>query len=198
MKKCFLIGDSIRFGLGEGMEEYGYGYHLKNLMKDKAEVYAPDVNCMFAQNTLRFVHEWKLALNTGDDVDVVYWNNGLWDVQRLLGDEPLTPLEEYGKLLVRIYKRISVIFPKAKVIFALTTPVIEELTHPDGPFFNSDIDLYNQKAIEVLKPLGVEIDALNSVAKEVQKNHFLDAAHYKPEGARLLANHIAKIIKDLL
>jgi hypothetical protein len=53
----------------------------------------------------------------------VHWNNGLWDVLRLFGDEPFTEINYYGESLKRIYKRIRFLFPNAKIIFALSTSV---------------------------------------------------------------------------
>ena len=54
-KKIFLLGDSIRFG---ATGSPGYGIFVKEKLKDKAEVFAPNDNCRFAQYTLRYLHEW--------------------------------------------------------------------------------------------------------------------------------------------
>ena len=60
------------------------------------------------------------------EIDVVHWNNGLWDVLRLNDDEPLTPLSVYINMVERVYKKIRRFFPNAKIIFTLSTPVIEK------------------------------------------------------------------------
>lgn len=88
-RKIFLIGDSIRYGTWDKSSP-GYGIYVKEKLKDRADVFAPDDNCRFAQYTLRYLHEWARALD-GGAVDTVHWNNGLWDVARICGDEPLTP-----------------------------------------------------------------------------------------------------------
>ena len=111
-------------------------------------MYGPDENCRFAQYTLRYLHEWAASVPR-EEIDVVHWNNGLWDVLRLYGDEPLTPLEVYGDMLRRVYKRIRYLFPNARIIFALSPSVIEE---------------YNRKAKEVMEELGVGVNDLYSVS----------------------------------
>ena len=77
MKKVVLIGDSIRMG---------YDKYVKEALKNSAEVYYPGENCRFAEYVLRYAHEWKKAGAWGDDVDLVHWNAGLWDVLELFGD----------------------------------------------------------------------------------------------------------------
>ena len=71
MKKIVLIGDSIR---------KGYDRYTKMALEDVAEVYYPEENCRFAAYTLRHLPDWKDQFNSGDDVDCVHWNAGLWVV----------------------------------------------------------------------------------------------------------------------
>lgn len=130
MKKMFLIGDSIRFGLAKEGREYGYGYYVKKKLKGAAEVYQPDENCRFLQYTLRYLHEWAGKAPLGE-IDVVHWNNGLWDLLHMFGDEVFTSPSLYEELLIRVYNRIKYLFPRTKIIFALNTPVIEELSPKD-------------------------------------------------------------------
>ena len=154
MKNIFLIGDSIRFGTGKP-DSLGYGVYVKEKLAGRANVYLPNENCRFAQHTLRFLHKWAADVPC-EEIDIVHWNNGLWDAVRLFGDEPLTPLEVYGDMLRRVYKRIRFLFPNAKVIFALSTSVIEERAKPEFIRYNHEIEMYNRKAVEVMEELGVE------------------------------------------
>lgn len=103
MKNIFLIGDSILYG---APNSDGYGMHVKEKLNGKANVYAPEENCRFTQYTLRYLHEWASKVDK-EKIDVIHWNNGLWDVLRLFGDEPLTDIETYGTMIKRIYKRIN-------------------------------------------------------------------------------------------
>ena len=116
MKKIVLIGDSIRMG---------YDKYVKEALANTAEVYYPAENSQYAENVLRFAHEWIDKSGFGSDVDLIHWNAGLWDCLELFGDEPLTSLQYYGEAIFRIHKRLRLIFPKAKIVFATSTAVIE-------------------------------------------------------------------------
>lgn len=193
MKKIFLIGDSIRFGAPGSP---GYGVYVKEKLEGRVEVYAPNENCRFAQHTLRYLHEWAANI-PGDEIDVVHWNNGLWDALHLFGDEPFTELEYYGKTLVRIYQRIRLLFPNARVIFALSTSVKEEWASPDFIRYNKEIEEYNKEAIKVLAPLGVEINDLYSVSKAFADDLRSDWVHFGGEGSKILADAvIAKCFEE--
>ena len=117
MKRIVLIGDSIRLG---------YEKYVKAAFEGTAEVYSPTENCRFAEYTLRFAHEWKIKGGWPEEVDVVHWNVGLWDVSRLYGDEPLTIKCAYENYIERINKRLRMMYPNAKFIFATSTAVKEE------------------------------------------------------------------------
>ena len=191
MKSIFLIGDSIREG-APGSE--GYGVYVKEKLTGKANVYAPDDNCRFVHYTLRYLHEWADNIPK-EEIDVVHWNNGLWDVLRLFGDDPLTDLDTYSIMLKKIYKRIRFLFPNAKVIFALTTPVIEELAKPEFFRSNKDIERYNEKAKEVMSECGVEVNDLFSLSKFFDHSLYSDWVHFGAEGSEILA---AKVIEACL
>ena len=122
MKNVFLIGDSIRVGATANPDYQtsnspGYGVYVKELLKNEACVYAPDDNCRFAQYTLRYLYDWTMGIEC-EKIDVVHWNNGLWDVLRINGDEPLTPIDVYERMLLRVCSSIKKLFPNAKIILA--------------------------------------------------------------------------------
>ena len=195
MKKIFLIGDSIRFGAPP--KSPGYGRYVKELLAKEAEVYAPNDNCRWAQYTLRYLHEWATQCPK-EEIEVVHWNNGLWDVLRILGDDPLTDIEDYGKMLLRVHGRIRTLFPNAKIVFATNTAVIEEWGTPRFFRYNRDIEAYNQKAIEVLAPLGVRINDLYPLSKTLDAPYRTDWVHYNEEGSKILADAVVKIIREVL
>ena len=118
-------------------------------LEGQAEVLFPVENCQFAMYVFRYIHEWKANYNWGDDVDLVHWNTGLWDILHLLGDDVFTPPELYRELLQRIDKRIRLLFPKAKIVFALSTSVVEEKYGPQFYRKNAEIEQYNEIAREV-------------------------------------------------
>lgn len=193
MKNIFLIGDSIRYG-AHVVTKYnnlspGYGVYVKEKLTGIANVYGPNENCRFAQFTLRFLHKWADAV-PAEEMDVVYWNNGLWDALRLFGDEPLTPVEVYGDMLRRVYKRIRMCFPNAKVIFALSTAVIEERLLPEFIRYNHELEIYNQKAREVMDELGVEVSDLYSLTSAFDHSLYADGVHFNDEGSKVLADAV--------
>ena len=194
MKGVFLIGDSARIGAAGSP---GYGVYASELLSGVAEVYAPKSNCCFAQFTQRYLHEWAAGVPC-EDVAVVHWNNGLWDILRIRGDEPFTEIGFYGETLVRLHGRIRATFPRAKIVFALTTYVREELLRGDLGFYNSDTVRYNQKAIEVLSPLGVEFNDLYSISAGFAPGMYVDCVHFGEDGSRILGEAVARCIRALL
>lgn len=184
-RKILLLGDSIRCGAGESV---GYGRMVAERLKEVADVCQPTDNCRFTVYTLRYVREWADAV--GGQADIVYWNNGLWDVVRVDGDDPLIGAEEYGKFLRRIFLRLREIFPSASIVFAYSTPVIEERQEKSFGRVNREIEEYNEVAARVLVPLGAYIDDLYSVARDFGEKYRCDAVHFDDEGCRRLAEHV--------
>ena len=189
MKNLFLIGDSIRFGAPPSSP--GYGIYVKEKLAGKANVYAPNDNCRFAQYTLRYLHEWACNLPK-EEIDVVHWNNGLWDVLRLLGDDAFTPIDFYQDTLKRVEKRIRFLFPNAKIIFALSTSVVEEWANPEFCRYNHEIEMYNAKAREVMQELGVQVNDLYAVSSAFDDELHCDWVHFGQEGSELLADAVIK------
>ena len=165
MKNVILLGDSIR--LGAPPHSPGYGVYVKELLADRANVFAPNANCGFALLTLRFLFDWSREWATqmdAKDVRVIHWNNGLWDVLRMHGEAPFSSVEEYVKALERIYRMLQKLYPNAKVIFATTTSTIEEGQLAEFRMLNADVEAYNQAAIESMTALGLEINDLHAIS----------------------------------
>ena len=116
------MSDSIRFG---SKGRLGYGIYVKEKLVGIANVYDPENNGQFAQYTLRNIHVWAKQVDA-EKIEVIHWNNSLWDALRTNGDEPLTPCDTYIYFLKRIYAVLKKRFPNAKIIFALSTAVVEE------------------------------------------------------------------------
>jgi hypothetical protein len=172
-KKIILIGDSIRMG---------YCKYVKDALEDVADVYYPNENCKFAQNVLRFIHEWKQNGNFPTDADVVHWNAGLWDVVELFGDEPISTEEYYANVIPRVHKRIRELFPTAKIIFATSTPVNEK--RYEGCTFcrhNSIIERYNEIAVKALANTDSKIHDLYTFMLTADDDCHSDAVHFNNE-----------------
>ena len=193
MKKIFLIGDSIRFG---ATGSPGYGRFVKEGLSTKAEVFAPNDNCRFAQYTLRYLHEWAANIN-GDEMDVVHWNNGLWDVVRIYGDEPLTEINDYVKTLERVYKRIKQLFPNAQVIFATSTPVLEEKADKNFLRLKADIEKYNEEAKALMNSLNVAVNDLHAIASKWDESFYSDWVHFNDRASKILADAVIRAIETI-
>jgi hypothetical protein len=202
MKNIFLIGDSIRYGASANPDyktanSPGYGVYLEKMLKGKSNVYAPNDNCRFLQYTLRYLYDWTINIDR-EKIDLVHWNNGLWDVLRVNGDEPLTPIDIYEKMIVRVADNIKKLFPNAKIVFALSTAVIEEWARPDFLRYNSDIEKYNEVAKNALSKKGIIINDLYSITKGFDSSLHADWVHFNEEGSQILAEAICTKILSIL
>lgn len=169
MKKVLLMGDSIRGG---------YDKSVKASLEGKAEVCYPSDSGRFAAYTLRILSDTKEQLKL-DKVDVIHWNAGLWDCLRQFGEEPNTPIEMYEYFIDRVCKRIKFLFPDAKVVFATSTKVLEHRLNKNVFCrYNSEIDVYNEVAVKVVKKYGFFVNDLNAVSKSLPEEAHSDAVHY--------------------
>lgn len=186
MKKIVLIGDSIRMG---------YDKYVKEALSGTAEVYYPSENCRFAEYCLRYAHVWKENGEWPTDVDLVHWNAGLWDVLELFGDGPLTSIDYYAEAIARVNKRLRLIFPNAKIVFATSTPVLEHKCSPDAMRYNKTIDRYNKAAIAALGGTDTLINDLYSYALSFPEEYHSDAVHYNtPGGIEHLGGRVVALV----
>lgn len=193
MKKIILIGDSIR---------QGYDKFVKMALEGAAEVYYPQENCRFAQYVLRNFNEWVGQSKFGGaNVDCVHWNAGLWDCLTMYEDGCLTPIEVYGQFMDRVCKRIRLICPNAKVIFATSTPVNEEGYKSPSTFmrYNADIEKYNAVAIEVVRRHGFEVNDLYALLADKPMSYHSDMTHfYTREAAELITDAVVSKINAVV
>lgn len=197
MKNIYLIGDSIRVGTTSGVVTPGYELFVRKKCDGKYGIYSPEENSRFAQYTLRNLYEWVSGFDTSI-IDVIHWNNGLWDVLRLNGDDPLTPIDMYELMLRRIIKKMRLLFPNAKIIFATTTPVCEEAAPENYMRYNCEIEKYNDVAQKIMEENNIYIDDLYSTAKKINASYYADWTHFNSEGAEILAEAVVKSIEKAL
>ncbi len=187
MKKIVLIGDSIRMG---------YDKYVKDALEGVAEVYYPDDSARFSEYTLRYLSDWKAENKWGEDIDLVHWNTGLWDVLEMYGEAPISNPQQYGETIGKIERQIKILFPKAKQVFATNTSVIEERYHWTRKRHNATIEQYNKIAVEALEGTGCVINDLYTLTKnaplEIRAG---DPTHfYTPEGTKLIGDRVLSVI----
>lgn len=187
----FLIGDSIR---------QGYAPAVKEKMSGRWNVMFPSENCRFTYYTLRGLYDWVKAVPHPEQVEVVHWNNGLWDLgQRDRRPEPLTPIDVYTNTLVRILGEIRHYFPNAKVVFATTTPINTRIECEQHTFGNAIVEEYNAAAVKELSKRGVVINDLYSFVRDrMSPEDYRDIVHYTPAGCAKQADEVIRVISGLL
>ena len=190
MKKIVLIGDSVRMG---------YDKYVKDALTGSAEVFYPQENCRFAEYVLRYAHEWKEKGEWGDDIDLVHWNAGLWDVLELFGDEPLSSIDYYEKTITRIDKRLRMLFPNAKMVFATSTSVNEQMSSPKFTRHNKTIEEYNKVAVKALSSTDTVINDLYSLTTTFPNEYRSDWVHfYTPKATEIIGGRVLSILSDIL
>jgi lysophospholipase L1-like esterase len=128
-------------------------------------------------------------LNTflaGDTFDVIHINNGMhgWGYSEA----------QYGRDFPAVLNALRTAMPKARIIWALTTPVRQDKA--PGPT-NARVQARNVIATDFSKKNAIPVDDLYSL---VQPNPALhsDDVHFGAEGQTLQAAQVAKSIRPLL
>jgi len=186
--KVVLIGDSIRMG---------YAPLVAKSLDGKASVISPTPNGEDSGNVLRNLDEWVIK----EQPDIVHINAGLHDL-KLKDRSYQVPLVEYERNLKTILERIRK-ETKAKVIFATTTPILDELHAQRKAGFDrleADVQRYNAVAVSVMKQAGVPINDLHRLveSRSTEKLIGRDGTHYTPEGYAVLAAAVtASIVRSV-
>ena len=189
-KNIFLIGDSIR---------QGYCATVTEELSDIAEVFYSNGNCKNTQNVITSMKAWVNAFDRPDRVDIVQFNCGHWDVAHWNGYEcSLTSEGEYEKNIRMIIYLLRRYFCNAKIVFATTTPMNPNGAVGINPRYNTEIDRYNEIAVEVSKREGVAINDLNTVAKSFGSDAYADYCHFTKEKFAFLGSEVAKVLRSLI
>lgn len=190
MKKILLIGDSIRMG---------YDSYVRESMRNAAEVLYPSENCRFSGYVLRNIHSWADSLGAYG-ADAVHWNAGHWDTLRIYGDGNLTRPDVYADNILRITKRLKFLFPGAKLIFAASTPVIEEGYIKEFEWrSNADVEYFNRLAFDVVTFEGCIFNDLYSLLRGKPQEFHSDQTHYyTPEATEIIGSQVNRVLCEAL
>ncbi|MBU2939200.1 SGNH/GDSL hydrolase family protein [Lacinutrix sp. C3R15] len=202
LPKVFIYGDSISIG---------YTEYVRASLKGKACVYRLHTN---GQSSNEFVERFEKLRHTmfqpflkagwNFKWDVIHFNVGLHDLKYLHEKKlnkkegtQVSTLDLYEKNLRAIIQYLKNTYPKAKLIFATTTPV------PEGEpgRVAGDAVTYNAVALKVMREYPeIIVNDLYTFSIPVLKEFANKPGdvHYKPEGSRLqgieVANKIANAI----
>lgn len=132
-------------------------------------------------------------------------NCGLHDMAREAGNPPgelnRVPIADYRHNVRAILQRIAK-ETSAKIVWALTTPVLEDRQHARNPkTFRSiaDVSHYNDAALTVARELGIVIHDLHRVVADAGTERLLsdDGVHFTAEGYEVLGKAVAGVIRKL-
>ncbi len=189
LPKVVLLGDSVR--------EH-YAPFVAELLAGKATVVTPKANGGDSGKLLQNLNEWAIK----EQPDVIHFNSGIHDTKR---DQKTgkynVPPEKYEANLREIVKRLRA-ETKAKIIFALSTPLIDERSKGywktrSYQLFNASVMEYNVIALRVMKDLDVPVNDLPAElgdAKESARLHDSGGIHFTEEGSRKLAAAVVSVV----
>ena len=198
----FIYGDSISIA---------YSSKVMKLLRGKANVYRLFKNGgssdQFIPNMEKLQESmFQPGLEEGwkFDWDVIHFNIGLHDLKYLKGKhlskkdgKQVSSIETYKENLDDICQYLKVKFPKAKLIFATTTPVPE---NAKGRFKGDSIK-YNKAALEVLaNHSDIIINDLYTFTKPHREawEQAPGNVHYKALGFNKQGEEVARIIDEVL
>ena len=202
LPNIFIYGDSISIG---------YTEYVRESLKGKASVYRLHAN---GQSSNEFVKRMEKLRKTmfrpflkdgwNFEWDVIHFNVGLHDLKYLHENKlnkkegiQVSSLDVYEKNLIAIVEYLKSTYPKAKLIFATTTPV------PQGEpgRVAGDAVKYNAVAIKVMKDYPeITVNDLYTFSVPIltQYANKPGDVHYKAEGSRLQGIEVAEKIANVI
>jgi lysophospholipase L1-like esterase len=184
-----LIGDSIRLG---------YTSTVVKELAGRANVVGPSANGGDSSNVLSHIGEWAIQRQP----DVVHFNCGIHDVKKSKKTGTFqTPPDKYEANLRKIVERLRK-ETKAKIIFALTTPLVDDRAAKvrvdrDYELLDASTEQYNEIARRVMKELDVPVNDLRAALGDRDEQLKLivdDGVHFKPEGSKKLGQAVAAFV----
>ena len=166
LPRVLLIGDSISIQ---------YTKAVRELLKDKANVYRVTANASNTTFTLKNIDTWL-----GDvKWDVIHFNLGLHDL--LIGPDVNT----YGRNMQKLIDKMKA--TGATLIWATTTPIPQGVTYRKP---GQEIP-YNAKAMEVINKNGIHVDDLSFTLQRQKVVQKPADVHLTPFGGEILGGEVA-------
>lgn len=202
LPNVLLYGDSISIAYTDATRE---------ALKGKANVYRLYCNGGDSSSFIQKMKTMHATMQKDDlndpwkfDWDVIHFNVGLHDLKymngkkldRVNGTQAISPAD-YEKNLRAIIAYLKQLAPKAKLIFATTTPV------PEGEpgRIAGDAAKYNQIALKVLKDYPeIAVDDLYAFTKPQHAQWWTKPGnvHFNTAGATAQGKEVARVIEQQL
>jgi len=179
LPRALMIGDSI---------SVGYFADVEKQLAGKA--YVARLSTSRCVGDPMLLAEVALVLG-GTSFDVIHINNGLHGVG------PVSE-SEYAEFLPHFIEHIRRLAPRAKLVWASSTPWRINGTADKFDAKNANVLERNRIAAAVMAAQGIPINDLYSLGAEYPE-YFRDAVHYNADGkaaqGALVAKAIAKLLK---
>jgi lysophospholipase L1-like esterase len=193
LPKVVLIGDSIRMG---------YAPVVAKTLAGKAIIAQSKANGGDSSNVVKNLKKWAID----EQPDVVHFNCGIHDIKKdkQTGKFQVSP-EQYEANLRKIVETLRK-ETKAKVIFATTTPILDDRAASQREkatyeLLDESIIQYNEIALRVMKELDVPVDDVRAACgqkEELGKIMTGDGVHFTEEGRTLLGKAVAEFLSRQL
>jgi lysophospholipase L1-like esterase len=165
-------------------------------------VVTPKANGGDTRKLLANLEEWAIK----EQPDVVHFNCGIHDTKRdQKTNQYNVPPDQYEANLREIVKRLRA-GTKAKVVFALSTPLIDERSKEywktrSYQLFDASVREYNVIARRVMKELDVPVNDLPAALgddAESARLHDSGGIHFTKEGSQKLAAAVVAFVTPFL
>ncbi len=202
LPKVFIYGDSISIA---------YTEYVRASLEDKACVFRLHENGTSSNEFIQKMETMKKAMfqpylsqGWNFEWDVIHFNVGLHDLKYVVdgkldkqNGKQVSSLETYENNLRSIINYLKTNYPKAKLIFATTTPV------PEGESGRNagDAKQYNDIALKVMKDhKDIIINDLYKFSIPVLEQFAIcpGNVHYKAKGSRMQGIEVASVISNVI
>jgi lysophospholipase L1-like esterase len=185
---ALLLGDSIRMA---------YAPLVRRALSGVADVVDFADNGGDSANVLRRLPDW---LSDAGTVDLVHLNCGLHDIKRAYGSSARqVPIQEYASNIRAVLRTLAT-KSNARVVWATSTPVLDDRHHATKGFdrFNDDVLAYNAVAVRLAGDAGVPVNDLYRVIADNDPTTCLgpDGVHMTDRGNALLAEAVVACIRE--
>jgi lysophospholipase L1-like esterase len=194
-KKITLIGDTIR----EGYQDYVSLFLTRN-----SEVWSPDESEIHSVDILHKANRWLMDKSS----DIIHINAGLEDIKCIPCEsrKNLIPLEVYSDNIERIIKYIHLYQPGAIIIWATTTPVIDDKVKTmcqetkEFMIYHEDIIRYNEVMRGICERMGIPVNDLYQyvISGDFSRIMLEDGIHFTDRGYELLGEKVSDALNIFL